>query len=122
MDLTPTPSFTTFCVMWFIRGWMTPFHPQSVLATVPSLGIVLGCSILILVMAGFLSLRLMAIWGVVGQVGTTCVTPVFPLAPWSIGVSHRTPGTIPRLVTIGRRYGQCLSLALVLAQCQHLLN
>ena len=80
---------------------MTPFHPQSILATVPSLGIVLGCFILILVMAGFLPLCLMAIWGIVGQVGSACVTPVLPLAPWTIGVSHWTLGTIPVIVAVG---------------------
>ena len=40
---------------------MTPFHPQSVLATVPTLGIVLGGRVFVLMMAGFLLVGLMAI-------------------------------------------------------------
>ena len=73
---------------------MTPFHPQSVLATVPALGIIFGGCIPILMMAGFLSVCLMAIGRVMGQVGTTCVAPVFPLSPRPIGVPHGSPGVV----------------------------
>ena len=121
MDLTPTPSFSTFHIMWFIYGWVAPFHPQSILGTVAPLWIVLRRRVLILVMTGFLPLCLMAIWGIVEQVGAASVTPVFPLAPWPIGVPHWPTGPIA-MVAICWCPRAGLPLALELGQGLDLLD
>ena len=50
------------------------------------LGIVLGGRVLVLVMAGLLPTSFMTIHRSMGQVGSTGVTPVLPLAPGTIWV------------------------------------
>ena len=79
---------------------MAPFHPQSILGTVAPLWIVLCRRVLILVMTGFLPLCFVAIWGIVGQVGTARVAPILPLSPWTIGVAHWPSRSIP-MVAVG---------------------
>ena len=42
IGLAPTPSFTTFGATRFIGSGVAPFHPEVVLFTVTTLGIILG--------------------------------------------------------------------------------
>ena len=58
-----------------------------ILFTVTSLGAVLSGGVFEPVIVKELDLGPMTFVGIVAQVGSTGVTPVFPLAPWTIGVT-----------------------------------
>jgi len=72
-----------------------------VLVTVAALWIVLCGSTLVLVMAQTLSSSLVAVHIGMGQVGTTCVAPVFPLSRWSIGVSLSSSAVVAAVTPVG---------------------
>ena len=93
MCLTPTPSFTSLGTTGLIGTRVAPFHPQVVLFTVTTLGIVLsGCGFKAIVVRALI-FGSVAVNGVVAKSGTTGITPVLPLAPWSIGVTTNRPAT-----------------------------
>jgi len=82
-----------------------------VLFTVTSLGVILGGGGFELVMVWELVFSPVALIGVMAQVGTTGVTPVFPLAPWAIGViPDSTPSGVIRVA------GVLIALELLLDQ------
>ena len=93
IGLAPTPSFTTFGVTRFIGTRVAPFHPQVVLFTVTTLGIILGGNGFKSVMVGALNFGSVTINGIVTKISTTRITPVLPLPPWSIWVPTDGPAS-----------------------------
>ena len=87
IGLAPTPSCSTVSVTWFIGTRVTPFQPQVVLFTVTTQWIVFGGERFVSIMVSMLDFGSVAIHGIVTKVGATRVTPVLPLAPWSVGVT-----------------------------------
>ena len=69
--LAPTPSCTTFGVARFIGTRVTPFHPQVVLFTVTTLGIILGGQGFKSVVVRELYFGSVAIHGIVAKIDTT---------------------------------------------------
>ena len=95
IGLAPTPSFTTFGVTRFIGTRVAPFHPEVVLFTVTTLGIILGGYGFETFMVWALVFGPVAVNGVVTYICSTGVTPIFPLAPWATGVTtNSTPSGV----------------------------
>ena len=71
IGLAPTPSFTSLGATGLIGTRVTPFHPEVVLFTVTTLGIVLGGDGFKAVMVRALIFGSVAVDGIVAKISTT---------------------------------------------------